>query len=360
MSEARGFGWTAGHASGPSVGSGVTTDDFSARVASAWPSATSGPSTDYGDLSRLPAAEREEGWEALLSTTHLDMSVRVTATASGEPFRARVRRQWIGDLALVDAECDPCTGTRGRVRAARSDGRHVAVMVARRGRETVALGDTLTNLGPGDAVVWRSDLHARFRVHEPLAKRTLIVPVAALSEVRGGQGAARAGVLDRDASATQLLVGYLDVLARTVDRLSAPELAAARCAALELFVAAARRHPDASRWDDSASALRAVIAGWIEQRLATEVVSPAAIAAAHGLSVRGVYRVFEGSGETVGGYVRARRLARARRDLTTTRDPISEVAVRWGFSDASHFARAFRTRYGCSPGDCRAEAPTPR
>jgi AraC-like DNA-binding protein len=34
-------------------------------------------------------------------------------------------------------------------------------------------------------------------------------------------------------------------------------------------------------------------------------------------------------------------------------DPISAIARRWGFTDASSFARMFRTTYGVSPSEWR-------
>jgi AraC family transcriptional regulator, positive regulator of tynA and feaB len=104
----------------------------------------------------------------------------------------------------------------------------------------------------------------------------------------------------------------------------------------------------------------ALMEAWIEKRLAAGNVTPAAIAAAHGISVRSVYRVFEEAGQTVSAFVLARRLARARRDLAAGADSISGIAVRWGFSDASHFARSFRTQYGCTPRDYRTEAAARR
>jgi AraC-like DNA-binding protein len=232
-------------------------------------------------------------------------------------------------------------------------------MVARHGRETVVVGDTAADLRPGDAVVWRSDQPVRFRVHEPQVKQTLIVPMAALTEVRGGEDLFRAVALDGTAPCTQLLTGYLDVLSRTMDRLTAPALSAARCAALELFAAAARQHAN-SPADGTVLPPLALMEAWIEKRLAAGNVTPAAIAAAHGISVRSVYRVFEEAGQTVSAFVLARRLARARRDLAAGADSISGIAVRWGFSDASHFARSFRTQYGCTPRDYRTEAAARR
>jgi AraC-like DNA-binding protein len=231
---------------------------------------------------------------------------------------------------------------------------YLGVTVARRGRETVVAGDATANLSPGNGVVWRSDQPARFWVHEPQAKLTLIVPIVALADVSRGTELFKAVALDGAAPSTRLLTGYMEVLSRTTDGLTAPALSAARRAALELVAAAVRQHTDLAA--GPASVPLAVMEAWIEKRLPAGDVTPAAIAAAHGMSVRSVYRVFEEVGETVSGFVRTRRLARACRDLVAGTDPVSQIAVRWGFSDASHFARAFRAQYGCAPRDYRAGA----
>jgi AraC family transcriptional activator of tynA and feaB len=75
------------------------------------------------------------------------------------------------------------------------------------------------------------------------------------------------------------------------------------------------------------------------------------------VSVRTVNRTFSATGHTVGEVVRVRRLARAREELVDRAAPITSIAHRWGFADGSHFSRAFRAVYGCSPSDYRAGAP---
>ncbi len=320
-------------------------------AASAWPAT---PSTacvgDVLDLADVPVLDREVMLEEMVSATHMDMAVRLGRDWPAASFRARLRQRRIEDLVLVDVRCDPCSGMRGQRRAARSARLYLGVTVARGGRETAVAGEAVADLRPGNVLVWRSDQSARFLVHEPQVKQTLIVPLAALADVSGGAGLFRAAALDGAAPAVQLLTGYLDILSRTAGRLTAPELSAARRAALELLAAAMAARTAAA--EDAAPPL-AVMQAWIEQRLQAGEVTPAAIAAAHSMSVRSVYRVFEEAGETVGGFVRARRLERACRDLAAGADSISQIAVRWGFSDASHFARAFRAQYGCRPRDYR-------
>ena len=311
----------------------------------------------YWDLTEVAASKREATFEEFLSTALVDMAVRIDATWTAASFQSWARRRWIQDLALVEAGCDPCQGMRGKRRAARAADPYLGVTVLREGSETLVVGDATFDMRPGDAVVWRSDQPIRFQVHSPQIKQTLIIPLIALEETSGGNFLFRPLLLDRTAPATELFTGYLALLARTLDRLSASEMRAARSAALELLIPAARHHVTAENGGATEPPI-ALMKDWIEQRLRLGDITALSIAAAHGMSVRGVYRVFEEAGETVGAFVRARRLARARRDLAAGAGSIADIAVRWGFSDPSHFARAFRAEYGCAPRDYRTSAAT--
>ena len=91
----------------------------------------------------------------------------------------------------------------------------------------------------------------------------------------------------------------------------------------------------------------------------TEDLSGERIAAANGVSVRHVNRLFAGEGTSLMHYVWERRLIRCRRDLT---DPtmahrtIGKIALAAGFNDLSHFSRAYRARYGTTPREERGKA----
>jgi AraC family transcriptional activator of tynA and feaB len=311
--------------------------------------------TEDFDLDGVPKADREGRWEEVLSSTHVDLAVRLSADRPARPFRATVRRLWIDDLALVDVTCDPCSGVRGATRIKRADIDYVVVLINRAGRESVCQDDAATQMHPGDAVVWDSTRPGGFRVWEPMAKRSLFVPRSALGET-GTRGLGVAGgMLDGGAPATELLTSYLDILARTVSRLSPAAVSAVRNATLDLVSAALQPGQTAAFPGPGVPVLRAVIGQWIEQNLDRVDLSPSAIAIAHNMSLRSVHRLFEETGETVSSFIRIRRLAQARMDLAATDDAITEIAARWRFYDASHFTRAFRAQYGLAPSHYRAD-----
>jgi AraC-like DNA-binding protein len=101
------------------------------------------------------------------------------------------------------------------------------------------------------------------------------------------------------------------------------------------------------------------IHAFIEDRLDDPWLDPAAVATAHHISVRYLQKLFEGEGETVTGWIRARRMEHCRKDLAAAEFaevPVSSIAARWGLVDAAHFSRLFKAGYGLPPGEYRTRA----
>jgi AraC family transcriptional activator of tynA and feaB len=79
---------------------------------------------------------------------------------------------------------------------------------------------------------------------------------------------------------------------------------------------------------------------------------PAMVSYGAGLSSRYINDLFQDEDTPLMRYIWQRRLENCRKDLP---DPIhaghrlSDIAFRWGFNDLSHFSRAFKQRFGCSP-----------
>jgi len=101
-------------------------------------------------------------------------------------------------------------------------------------------------------------------------------------------------------------------------------------------------------------------AEYIEEHLDDPGLDPRLVAEALFVSTRTLQQAFTGSGTGVAQLIRERRLERASRDLADpalSHVPISDIARRWCFDSASHFARLMRLRFGASPRMLRAGGP---
>ncbi|MDC0765944.1 helix-turn-helix domain-containing protein [Streptomyces sp. HD] len=119
---------------------------------------------------------------------------------------------------------------------------------------------------------------------------------------------------------------------------------------------------DSSASTDTGRPLTMRIMAFTQRHLSDPELTPRAVAAAHGISLSYLHRLFEAERETVAAYIRRRRLERARFDLADPAQaatPVHVIATRWGFARATDFARAFRAVYGIAPTDFRRQACAP-
>jgi AraC-like DNA-binding protein len=111
---------------------------------------------------------------------------------------------------------------------------------------------------------------------------------------------------------------------------------------------------DVVRNDTANEALVTRIEAYVQQHLADPALSPEAIAEAHCISVRQLYKLWSGRELGLAEWIMHGRLEGARRDIA--RDGslgIGAIARRWGFADPTHFGRRFRAAYGASPREWR-------
>ncbi len=97
----------------------------------------------------------------------------------------------------------------------------------------------------------------------------------------------------------------------------------------------------------------------LESRLGDPKLTVHSIAAMEGVSVRYLQQLFSRSGQTVTGYIKGRRLERAKSELESplhAQLSITEIGFRWGFSQSAHFSRAYRERFGEAPRETRSRA----
>lgn len=98
------------------------------------------------------------------------------------------------------------------------------------------------------------------------------------------------------------------------------------------------------------------VSKYVDAHLTDPDLNAESIALAHNVSVRTLYNAWSAANQVpLSQWIIAARLEGARAQLSggTSAMTIAAIARRWGFADATHFARRFRGAYGLSPREWR-------
>ena len=269
------------------------------------------------------------------------------------PFRAKMIYRTKGPLRHVRGEADPHLVMRQSREIARQTRRGYSIYHEigegcwfRYGGE-----EFVTNAG--DLVItdadspWQSRSRGHYQLETLLVPKLLLDPH--LPRLRRPVAVRLSGRDGPDA----LAADCFNSLMRQWDRLDPVTMEATVetfCRLLAIACGAnSADQPDAIR-----AARLAQAKHYCNTHLADPDLSPARVASALGISVRGLHLLFEHSGGTFARYVMRRRLEECRTALTGTPNrSIADIAFGWGFNSLPTFYRAFQREFGIAPGEIR-------
>lgn len=231
----------------------------------------------------------------------------------------------------------------------------LTVVLTLEGEAHGTLGKRAFRTGPGS--VQLCDL-SQSSSHISSASRTILVIIPrAAATARGLDVAALHGIVLHSGAAAMLAPNLLS-LREVAPTLTDEEGVLLGGTFLDLLVLALASvgHPgQVAATGRSAASL--IARRTIEQRLGSPALTIANLCRELAISRTTLHRLFENDGG-VQAYIRGRRLEAVRVALGDPAgvEPIYALAERFGFSDAAHLSRLFRTRYGFTPSDHRAQA----
>ena len=290
---------------------------------------------------RERAARRREGIPKLFDG--LEVTLPRPELESG---RVRACSAGAGQLALIEGSAQHVRGAGG---ASDRVGRAFHVLLQLDGTALVSHARRAIRLEPGGFVLVDGALPFTLAFDGRFTQALFAIPRDAVMR-RHEAMALAAGSQGPDPAARRLVSGVLRAVAE-----SAPSLdLAQRASAMETVVASlgALRPPSASPGVDRVARAMAEI----EAELGSPELDARALAERQGISRRHLDALFATRGQTVNGWIWERRLVRAAEALESPANAgrtILDVAVSLGFSDASHFTRAFRRRFGVGPREWR-------
>ncbi len=296
-----------------------------------------------------PAALRAEAARAMLSEVHLPWSLRI---ADRDPYDCRLAWQGLGGCTVIECSSTQLSGYRDRPEIRRTEGDYVGLLLVLAGQERVRQGDVAVTLDAGDMLLWDSAEPLQFEVRKPLRKVTLLIPRSRLDRATPGIEVGGAVRLDSRAGLGALAAGHLASLGRVARDIPVGDAPLAADILIDLV---GRLVDPGAETDQPADVLSRVFKH-IEQHLEDPQLTPSRIAAAFGITPRYLHMLFAQTGGTLSAYIRSRRLACVRRDLVDPRlahFSVTDIALRWGFSDSAHASRVFRRSFGIAPGRYR-------
>ncbi|MBO9695206.1 MAG: helix-turn-helix domain-containing protein [Sphingopyxis sp.] len=161
---------------------------------------------------------------------------------------------------------------------------------------------------------------------------------------------------------TKLLTAYLGGLSDFGNQTSDDEAAAVEEALVTILTAALRGEQPDGTGDlrPLSMALRQRALDFIDSNIHNPDLSPDYILRRFHVSRAHLYRAFAEDGG-ISSVIRDRRLDAAFLELTRTdvaARSVTEIAFALGFTNASHFLRRFRERFGLTPSEARRERPS--
>ena len=293
-------------------------------------------------------------WRTLVSDSFVPLEVRTDA----RDFHGTLRSRVLDDLSIVEVTANGHQVLRTPSLIARSGRQYFKLNLQLSGSGILIQDNREATLRPGDLAVYDTNRPYTLAFERDFRTLVLMFPHDALDLPADAIAQLTAVRMAGDAGLGRMISPFMVQLAENLDALSGAT--GHRLAYNAVDLVATMFESELSIRRDPAPGARAdlltSIHRYIEAELGDPALSPAGIAAAHFISLRQLHNVFHAADTTVSGWIRSRRLEHCRRDL---RDPILSprsvgvIAARWGFIDAAHFSRIFRTAFGEPPSSYR-------
>lgn len=275
-----------------------------------------------------------------------------------DPFRGLIRAANVDEVHVSEVRATDHVVERTPELIARGDRSSFKLSLMLAGRGLLIQDNREAVLQPGDLAVYDTNRPYSLVFDEEFRTMVVMFPKHLIdlpSDVVGQLTAVR---MSGTEGLGALVVPYLTQLAGHLEQLQGSAGVRLTHSALDLVTTLFARELDLDReGGDPHQALMQRIRAYIDEHLASTELGPASIAAAHFISTRHLHGLFQSQGTTVSTWIRTRRLERCRRDLMNplyADRPVAAIAARWGFVDAAHFSRAFKTAYGQAPSELRA------
>lgn len=316
----------------------------------------------WGDLdgwwSRTVVPSKQfDCWRDFVIDAHLSWDIKPLA-CDGFPAFLRQGRFDGYRLIHLTAASGGVSGRRSRQEIAKDDEEYYNLLYVAEGALGLDFGSHRIRLDSGTFAMWDTTKPMEFDVIERLREVSFSVPKKRLHQVLARPEDYCGRLLRTSSGISRMFIDCLLALDTNFGELSSREASDVVDATTDMMVSTlmskvalpveAAHHKQFQHVMD-----------FINRQIDNPCLTPRRVAREVGLSERQLFRLFATVGTTPSAWIRRQRLERCRQCLVSPASAhlsVLEVAVRWGFIDASVFSRSFRQEFGVSPRQLRSAA----
>ncbi|MBE9537529.1 MAG: helix-turn-helix domain-containing protein [Proteobacteria bacterium] len=308
---------------------------------------------------QIPAAQRLDFFDSLVSQTFFPMSCE-PCSATGRDFQGTVCNQQLGEVGFAAVRSSPLDVHRRRSHIAQVSDAAYLVKVQVAGEGIVRQRGKEAHLRPGDFALCLSSEPYDLHFASDYSQVVLAVPQALLEECVS-QPAQYLGLrMDGNVGANGLFSQFVTSIAQRLDTLDGVLAQRLETNVIDLLSTTLGYAQEGQKREFLKVGVKCEyiqrIKHFIRRNLDSEDLSPDNIAAAHDISTRYLHMLFSDESMSVSRYILQLRLEHCRAALSDAAFAdysVSEIAYRFGFNDASHFSRAFKSEYQQTPARFR-------
>jgi AraC-like DNA-binding protein len=304
----------------------------------------------------VAARQRLAFWTDLVCDTYVQLEC--DPPPGGDRIDGEIVADELASLQLSRVTATAQFVKRTPALIARASEDHFLVSIQTQGRGVISQDGRHAVLGPGDFALYDSTRPYQLTFDDNFQQFVLKLPGPTLRTALRDTERLTATTVRGDRGAGHLMIGMIRTLAADIGALAPESAAAVADSVSQILIAGLAALPAAKR--EAVSQLtnyhREQIKALVRARLADPDLNVTQIARALRLSPSTLHRAWAGEPCSLSDWIWSQRLDAARRDLCNpalAARTVSEIAFAWGFNDAAHFSRAFRTRFSCSPRDMR-------
>lgn len=303
---------------------------------------------------RLYASVPHHDWEGLLEREVFPLRVEMDDTSN-----VRLRVVDTGPLRWLETTSGPAQ-VRREAGSCVEDDRYLIMPFPRTGRFRYVRGRRTGILGPHQTML--GDSTSPYLFEQLDASRYLALRIEPAPVLARLPNALQTGPVDLQRGAGALAAGFVHDAWRRLGVLTAADRTHVAGVVLDLLALAlaSSNASDAPQLDPAAreAHLRQAMR-FLLDNLHDPLLSPDWCAREIGVSRRYLDRLFAAQEQTTAGFIREERLLRCREALRSPLRrhlPVEEIAYAAGFVSASHFSRAYKSRFGRTPTEERRAA----